>query len=733
MTAGSRSLLWVLVGVLLLVSAVGFNLPGGGLLPLAALALLLAWLLLGLLLYGHTLALESGVPIALSPGAAISIRWWLVGAGAAALGVLTAINAFVSDIHRTGVSAHIQLALLVGGIALVVAGLGGRQTAARTQGTPVTRRTWAALAGLTGLALLLRLWHLEDAVHFFVDELNFGLPAKYVLLHAPEVALLRPFSGVVAFPYLYPYLQTQVMTLVGINLSALRLLSVLLGTLSVPAVFLLARELFPARAAAQQGTAGRLSVLLPLLAAALLAVYPPHVHFSRIGLNNIADPLFGTLALALLLRGWRLAGQAGSGWAFALGGAALGLTQYFYEGGKAVYPVIVLALGAVLLLALLWRRGRWGGRNVQTPGAAAVMTIPWRGLGVYALAALIVAAPPYLVLIANGAPLFPRMTEAGIYGNYWQRQLERGVTQTFDQHLLRPLLVYVYQRDRTLFYGGGQPLLLMPVVPFFLLGVGLVLWRLVLPGDGKTRYLIPALWLGVVSLGNMLLADSASYARFVVGFPMVVLLAALGIVSAIDLLQVPVRPARARAAPYYGARDVAEVTPGGRGWRGLTPQGLQRAVITGVTALLCLVQVAYYWGDHLPLYNYESRPELDAVDALFRSQAFPPGTGIHMVALQPPDLVYLEMATRFILDDLANMTVMFLTSAQFTPDYIAALPRNVDHAFYVSPFDESSVRLIEQNFLFGSPQFSPFPTVPWDRQFVLYYVAAADQPGANNR
>src|SRR5690606_27829994 len=123
--------------------------------------------------------------------------------------------------------------------------------------------------------------------------------------------------------------------ILGHNLTGLRIFSAVFGTLTVPALYLLARELFDRRTA--------------LLAALLLATFPPHIHFSRLGLNNIADPLFGVLALAFLVRGLKRGGLRD----YALSGVMLGLTQYFYEGGKLLYPLL---FGAWLLLALcFWR------------------------------------------------------------------------------------------------------------------------------------------------------------------------------------------------------------------------------------------------------------------------------------------------------------------------------------------------------------------------------------------
>ncbi|MDX1994190.1 MAG: glycosyltransferase family 39 protein, partial [bacterium] len=145
---------------------------------------------------------------------------------------------------------------------------------------------WPLLAIML-VGLLVRGWNLENAVHLFVDEMHFtngvtGLWAN------PTQPLLVPMNAISAFPWYFSALQTVTVELFGASLTGSRMVSVLFGVLTIPAVYLLARVWFDRPTA--------------LLAAFVLAVFPPHVHFSRLALNNIADPLFGTLALALLGR-----------------------------------------------------------------------------------------------------------------------------------------------------------------------------------------------------------------------------------------------------------------------------------------------------------------------------------------------------------------------------------------------------------------------------------------------
>src|SRR5690606_6634794 len=118
------------------------------------------------------------------------------------------------------------------------------------------------------------------------------------------------------------------------------------------------------------------------LAALILATLPTHVHFSRLALNNAADPFFGTMALALLARGMHSHRAAD----FAMAGAFLGLTQYFYEGGRLVYPILTLIW--LVFAVSLWKRKA-------------------SGILITLITAVIIAFPVYYAL--HGLEITPRL------------------------------------------------------------------------------------------------------------------------------------------------------------------------------------------------------------------------------------------------------------------------------------------------------------------------------------
>lgn len=128
----------------------------------------------------------------------------------------------------------------------------------------------------------------------------------------------------------YMYLLGLSLKYGGHSLTSLRLPAAIGGTLTILAIYVLARELF-GRGAAAAG-------------AALAAIAPWHIHISRMGKQPILVPLFGALALwalAVALRQQarrpRLAWLAGCG-------VALGLGLNFYEASRALPLAIAMAL-----------------------------------------------------------------------------------------------------------------------------------------------------------------------------------------------------------------------------------------------------------------------------------------------------------------------------------------------------------------------------------------------------
>jgi hypothetical protein len=588
----------------------------------------------------------------LTPGRS---RWLPVGIGLGVLFVVAEANGqWIGVTSLDGLATPVQMLLLVTGIALVVWGLGGAGSRfhIRTQ-----RSELLLVAGLMTLALVVRVWALSDTIHIFVDEGNFA-GAVLGFWEPRDPDLLVPITPVIAFPRLYVYWQSLAIDVLGRNLAGLRLPSAILGALTIPALYLLGRTLFDRTTAT--------------IAAALLVALPPHIHFSRLGLNNIADPLFGTLAFAFLGRG--LVSNRRSDYAVA--GACLGLTQYFYEGGRLLFPLMMLAWMGIGWL--FWQ---------ERP--------PLRGLLITGIAAVIVAAPVYYTLLAIDFPIAARMEGTALNRTYWQNVLlaTSGDSALGDhlRHIRDTFLIYVHQPEGSYFYAGHHPLLLVYVSPILLLGAVVALRRFRAPGP-----LLIVVWVSLTSLANSFMKGNTDAPRYVVALPALALMCAFGLQTALRLLW-----------PEPAPRP---------GWR--------RAFLAGLVIALMAGQIGYYFDPHIDLFNRQLRavkPYLDGEDALFRSVNFPPGTQIHLISAVVFDPNYAATMLTFLADDLEVET---RSPLEVTTDYLWGLSRSVDHAFFVEPDDTATVAILRLYFDLEPPQYTTY-NIARDKQYVLYYAPAA--------
>lgn len=547
---------------------------------------------------------------------------------------------------------HVQFILWCVSLCLLVWGVSGvrwwKLLWQTRQWSKTHQREITVVALITLVALALRTWRLEDAVRLFLDEGHFGDGVRYFWA-AGDTKLFKPMSTVIAFPMLYSYFQTFTVSLFGRTLVGLRAVSVMIGTLSIPAVYLFARQFFDRRVA--------------WIAALLLAVYPPHLQFSRMGINNIADTLFGVLALVFLARGL----NSGRRLDYALAGIGLGLTQYFYEGGRLLYPpLIVVWLLGIWVLRRGWKTFR---RDIAI------------GLVTMGCVAVIVAVPVYYTFYGLKFPAAARFQIASIFSsdNGWVAPEVNNLVNELQVRLHGSLQFYVSipEAESPRHYGGETPLVLVYLVPALLLGVGYAL------GEFRSRgQLLILLWVLLTSLGNTLMQWSNLSARYVVVFPALMVLAALGISRTVDIL-----------VPRW-----------------------KNAAAFGLVAMLGVVQVGYYFGPHLELYNQQLRPNYDSTDAMFRSVNFPRGTQIYLISDPTIDGSYTTQVMQFLMDG-TDLHVL----DHLTPDYLNTLSRAVDQAFFISPHDDASLKLLESEFILEGPSLSPYD-VPHNTEFVLYYA-----------
>jgi 4-amino-4-deoxy-L-arabinose transferase-like glycosyltransferase len=380
----------------------------------------------------------------------------------------------------------------------------------------VGRRAWleaATVAGLTLLALLLRVAALDRVPYTLGgDEAWHGLLARQVLAGQ----LRNPFTmGYMSMPTFFYWPLGWSLWLLANDVAGLRLPAALAGALSVPMLYLFARDLWGRRTA--------------LLSALFLAAYAYHIHYSRLGANNVWDPLFVILALWALDRGltrWLESQEAAEQGAvfpaahrsFLLAGLTMGFSVLFYTGARLL-PLLVAGY-----VAFVW---------IQRPRRIEGLG---RHLVILAVAYLVVAGPMLSYAQAHPNEWNARVNQVGIIQSGWLER-EPGLTgkstsQILAEQFLKAAGAFHAFADRTAWFDADRPLLGLLAGAFALFGMAWAAahWR-------ERRYFLVLLWFwSVIISGGMLTESPPSSQRLVIAIPAVALLVAFGLEQSVRLV-----------------------------------------------------------------------------------------------------------------------------------------------------------------------------------------------------
>ena len=418
-------------------------------------------------------------------------------------------------------------------------------------------RGWLAANGLElGLlfwlmlgALVLRAWRIE-AIPWTLggDEGSQGLWAREVLANRlPNMFDL----GWLSVPNMSFYWQAAWFKLLGDGVVGLRLPWAVVGVLTVLGTYLLVRRLFDRS--------------LAFLTTFLLATYHFHIHYSRLGSNQVADPLFMVWALYFLVLGWnrKAAGaaeaQAGPRWAWALSGVIAGLGFYFYAGSRQVLVIML----AVLAWAALTDRD-------FLPQQISNLLVLLGGF-------LVSVGPMALVAIRDPNNFNARVNAVGILQSGWlEREMQvtgRSVASLLAEQFRKAFLAFNFYKDRVSWYGPNtMPLMDFSASIFFILGLAASAARML-----KWRYAVFVIWfIVVIVLGGALTENPPSSQRLV-----------SSAVPAVFFVAIALRKLGA------ALRDLLR-------W----PEFGRHAVVVVLAAALAFVSVRFYFGDYQASWVY---------------------------------------------------------------------------------------------------------------------------------
>lgn len=350
----------------------------------------------------------------------------------------------------------------------------------------------AVVVGILLISGVLRIWALGTLPgHLNGDEGSVGMDVQRILnndIRDPFGLMWGPLPSLSGFVIAGFY------QLFGQTIFGLRFPGALAGTLSVVALYALARA-FVRREVA-------------LGAALLLATLPIHIHYSRIAVNTAWDTLFYTATLAALY--WAIERKGANTPLLLLAGLLMGFSQYAYSGSRLLPAIVVGVLGIYLLFYP---------KRLQTK---------WIGLLGMAALFLVIASPLYLHAWRYPDDFNARFNQTGIFQTgYVEREKAARNTDTLGiltDQLRRTLFGFAYIQDTSETWGTPSPL--VPTLFSIALFLGLLLslrrWR-----EPSTALMHGWFW-SVIILGGALTTNPPTSNRLISAMPVVALFAAIG-------------------------------------------------------------------------------------------------------------------------------------------------------------------------------------------------------------
>ncbi len=320
-----------------------------------------------------------------------------------------------------------------------------------------------------------------------------------IALSAIRSPYANPFALWQNFGGLYLQAINLGMLVLGPSPLSLRLMPAIAGTLAIPTLYLFARQVGGKRIA--------------ILAILLLAMSHTHINFSRtVGVGYIQDTWLVPLELYLFLS----ALQTQSRLRAAAGGLLLGihftvyLTPQIFTGMLVVFCILVL---------VFFRR--------SLPQAGRIFAVFWGGLAIMALPEAVYAA-------SHPADFFERLNLEGTLQSGWLTQQMQATGQSAAQILSDRVahaflsLIYYPAID---YYGSLIPVLSLFTGVFFLIGLGISLWR-----TPSVNHLLlnGYFWVGPLAIGLFSIPASADSYRVLMILPAALLLSAIGLDSILN-------------------------------------------------------------------------------------------------------------------------------------------------------------------------------------------------------
>jgi phage shock protein PspC (stress-responsive transcriptional regulator) len=395
------------------------------------------------------------------------------------------------------------------------------------------------------------------------------------------------------------------------------------------------------------------------MTAALLAAYHYHIHFSRLGSNQVADAFFMAAAFLFLYR----ANDEGRPFDWVLAGIVAGLAQYWYAGARFVTIMVGVAV--------IWFIMRGGKRFLQAQ---------WKGI-VMLIGAFLISAGPML----QHAIRFPddynaRLNAVGVFESGWLQLAEKtwkqgAVPILFGYQLKRAALSYNAYPDRTSWYGSPKPFFDFPMGVLFMLGLGYATLRPV----NRKHFPMLIWWWGAIILGGMLTESPPSSQRLVTTGPPAVFFVALSLEQIGSIVR--------------------------RVWQSITLNRLLPAFGAAAIIALSALSLNWYFNEYTPMLVYGNDTAVIATGiAHYASDHL--GPDWRMYFFGPPRMYINFGSIAYLVPDIEGRDIPDPLTA---PPPIDFAPNDKNAAFIFLPERRAELDLVRQTYPNGEGEVIPSP------------------------
>ncbi len=293
-----------------------------------------------------------------------------------------------------------------------------------------------------------------------------------------------------AFPSFFSFIQSLSIRILGPSVEALRIPSAIAGALTVAATYLCGRKMFSERAG--------------IFAALFLSALHFHVHFSRLGLNNIWDGLWYVITMGALCYGWQHEQRN----AYLIAGFSLGFSQYFYTSSHALFAIILVGI----LLAAIFAPDRLKGA--------------WPNIILMMLVTVAIALPLALFYLSDPRQFFAPFQRVSIFRGWLDGQIiatGQPAWKILLQQIGTGLQAYTY--TPIIFWYKPETPILRPIgVALFYLGLIFLFLQ-----DRNSRLVLLALWLLAFGFMGGLSDSTPAAQRYVAAAPACTLIVGYGL------------------------------------------------------------------------------------------------------------------------------------------------------------------------------------------------------------